>query len=180
MTRHAPFIPQEAPQRYDLLTRIMHWVFAVAIIYATCAGFALHVITNPTAWRIISVLNMSLATCLIVMFPIRYLWKFFRKEPAEIDSIPAVQISAAHLVHSLIYVLTAVVLTSGFLMVPDGYSFFGFLHIPTLFQAGPVTSHWNAIHRFGCMTLAAIVVLHVAAVLKHRFILKNNVLQRML
>ncbi len=33
--------------RYDLLTRLLHWIVAAGIIYAMIVGYLLHFISNP-------------------------------------------------------------------------------------------------------------------------------------
>ena len=78
-----------SPVKYDPLSRTLHWIFAAIIIYTMIEGISLHIITNHALLHFVSTLNMSLASCLFVLFPIRYLWTFFRSEPAEIESIPA-------------------------------------------------------------------------------------------
>ncbi|WP_412021947.1 cytochrome b [Burkholderia cepacia] len=95
------------------------------ILYTMAAGFALHIITDPGLWRFVSTLNMSLASGLIVLFSLRYVWSFFRRTPPDVESVPRGQRAIARLVHSLIYVLVAFVLFSGFVMAPDGYWLFG-------------------------------------------------------
>jgi superoxide oxidase len=169
-----------ASGRYDRFSRALHWIFAVVILYTMAAGISLHFITQPDLWRFVSTLNMSLASCLIVLFPLRYVWSFFRRTPPDLESIPAKQRSIAHLVHSLIYALVAFVLFSGFVMVPDGYWLFGVLYVSTPYSAGPVTEHWFVLHKIGCYTLAILVAAHAAAALKHHFVSKNGVLGRML
>ncbi|PCE26471.1 cytochrome b [Burkholderia ubonensis subsp. mesacidophila] len=166
--------------RYDRFSRALHWIFAGVILYTMAAGFSLHFITQPDLWRFVSTLNMSLASCLIVLFPLRYVWSFFRRTPPDVESIPRQQRSIAHLVHSLIYALVAFVLFSGFVMVPDGYWLFGMWYVKTPYSAGPVTEHWFELHKFGCYTLAFLVAAHAAAALKHHFVSKNDVLKRML
>ncbi|MXN73490.1 cytochrome B [Burkholderia sp. 4701] len=166
--------------RYDRFSRALHWIFAGVILYTMVAGFSLHFITQPGVWRFVSTLNMSLASCLIVLFPLRYVWSFFRRTPPDVESIPSKQRSIAHLVHSLIYALVAFVLFSGFVMVPDGYWLFWTFYVKTPFSAGPVTEHWFVLHRIGCYTLAFLVAAHAAAALKHHFVSKNGVLKRML
>jgi superoxide oxidase len=173
-------IPTTSSQRYDALSRALHWIFAVVILYTMVAGMSLHVITQPALWKFVSTLNMSLATCLIVLFPVRFLWSFFRTDPVEIDTIPPLQRAIAHVVHALIYALVAFVLVSGFIMVPDGYWLFGLLYIATPFSAGPITEHWFVLHRAACYALMGLVALHVGAALKHHFISRNGVLNRML
>ncbi len=83
--------PVVAPKRYDALSRTLHWVFAVAIIYASVAGYSMHIVTNPMLHSFLSQMNMSLATVLIMLFPLRLIWKLVRTEPEPVASIPTRQ-----------------------------------------------------------------------------------------
>lgn len=170
----------QRPLKYDALSRTLHWIFAVAIIYASVAGYSLHIVTNPALHSFLSQMNMSLATVLIALFPVRLAWRFLRTDPQETPGIPTKQQKIAHIAHSVLYVLIGWVLISGFLMVPHGYQLFWTFQINTPFEEGSVTHTFNVIHRVGCMTLASMVLLHVAAALKHHFIGRNNVLRKML
>jgi superoxide oxidase len=166
--------------RYDGLTRFFHWVFAVVIIYASVVGYALAHTAGGAIHDFLSRLNMSVSTVLILLFPLRLGWKLARVEPRALPVASAWQRSLASGVHNLIYLTIFVVLASGFLMVPNGYSFFGLIEIHTPFGKGALTEHIFAVHRASCALLAGLIVLHVLAVVKHQLIARINVLGRML
>lgn len=166
--------------RYDLLTRALHWVFALVIIYASVVGYALGHITNLALRNFLSHLNMSFATVLIVLFPLRVFWRVKRKAPPPLPGISPWQRRLAHGVHSLLYITIGCVLASGYLMVPDGYRFFGIVAIPTPFARGPLTDALFLLHRGACAVLASLVLLHVLAVIKHQAVARLPVLSRML
>ena len=167
------------PDRYDSVARFFHWVFAVGIIYASVAGYTLTQLADGPLRDFLSRLNMSLATVLIVLFPLRVIWRFVRVEPQALAGVSAGQRVLAHGVHTLLYLVILVVLASGFLMVPNGYSFFGLIEIHTPFAKGALTGKCQAIHHAGCAVLAGLVVLHVLAVAKHQLIARRDVLRRM-
>jgi cytochrome b561 len=171
---------QRAVDRYDGITRFFHWFFAAVIIYTSVAGYALIQIAGGAVHDFLSRLNMSIATVLIVLFPLRVGWKFVRREPRALSGTPAWQRSLATCIHNLIYVVILTVLASGFLMVPNGYSFFGLIGIHTPFLKGALTDELFAVHRASCALLAGLVALHVLAVIKHQLIARNGVLRRML
>lgn len=167
-------------ERYDGLARLLHWIFAAAILYATVAGYALAQLSDGPLRAFLSHLNMSIATVLIVLFPLRVWWASVRATPRELSGVSATQRAIAHGVHRLLYLTIFAVLASGYLMVPNGYTFFGLIEIPTPFGQGALTEKLFAFHRASCAFLAALVVLHVLAVVKHQWIARNGVLQRML
>lgn len=165
--------------RYDGLARFFHWVFAAGIIYASVMGYTIAHMARGPAHDFLSRLNMSIATVLIVLFPLRLGWKQVRIEPRAMPGVSVRQQSLAHGVHVVMYAAIFAVLASGFLMVPNGYSFFGVIEIHTPFAKGPLTDTFFAMHRASCALLAGLVTLHVLAVVKHQWIARNNVLRRM-
>jgi cytochrome b561 len=137
-------------------------------------------IGNQSVHDCLSRLNLSIATVLIVLFPLRLFWRFVRVEPRALRGVPAWQHWLASGVHGFIYVAIFSVLISGFLMVPDGYSFFGLVEIHTPFSKGALTDTLFTVHRASCALLTGLVALHVLAVIRHQFFKRINVLQRML
>jgi superoxide oxidase len=168
------------PDRYDGVARFFHWTFAVWIIYASVAGYSITRLANGPVHEFLSQLNMSIGTVLIVLFPFRVGWKLVRNEPRALRDVSATQQLLARIVHAVMYAVIFAVLASGFLMVPNGYSFFGLVEIHTPFEKGPLTDELFAVHRATCALLAGLVVLHVAAVIKHQLVARNDVLRRML
>jgi superoxide oxidase len=166
--------------RYDGIARFFHWVFAAGILYASIAGYALAQLPDGPQREFLSRLNMSITTVLIVLFPLRAGWTFVRQAPRAISGVSPTQLKIAHHVHALLYITIFAVLASGFLMVPNGYSFFGLVDIPTPFAKGTLTDTLFVVHRAACALLTALVALHILAVVKHQFITRNDVLRRML
>ena len=165
--------------RYDGLARLFHWIFAGIILYVSSVGYALGHISNGETREFLSHLNMSLATVLILLFPLRLLWKWLRVEPPPLPSVSVMQRKLAHGVHGMLYLLVLAVLVSGYLMVPQGYAFFGY-PIATPFEQGPLTDALFLFHRISCAVLAGLVLVHVLAVVKHQLIERRNILGRML
>lgn len=166
--------------RYDRIARFFHWVFAAGILYTSIAGYTLAQFADGPAHAFLSRLNMSIATVLIVLFPLRVGWTLARVEPRTLPGISATQRALAHRIHVLIYITIFTVLASGFLMVPGGYSFLGLIDVPTPFAKGPLTDEFFVIHRASCALLSGLVTLHILAVIKHQLIARNDVLRRML
>ncbi len=166
--------------RYDSVARFFHWTFAAWIIYASITGYSLTRMADGPVHDSLSQLNMSIGTVLIVLFPLRVGWKLVRIAPPALPDVSVEQQLLARIVHVVIYVTIFAVLASGFLMVPNGYPLFGLVEIHTPFQKGPLTDELFAVHRASCALLVGLVILHVAAVIKHQLISRNDVLRRML
>jgi superoxide oxidase len=99
---HAPSLKRSSnPDRYDGIARFFHWIFAAAIIYTSIAGYTLAQLSDGPVREFLSRLNMSIATVLILLFPLRVVWKFVRVEPRALAHVSAVQSRLAHAVHAL-------------------------------------------------------------------------------
>jgi cytochrome b561 len=170
---------KDLPNRYDALSRSLHLIFAVIIIYASVSGYSLIFIHDQGLHDFLAQLNVSLTTVLIILFPLRYGWKFFRTNPAPLHNSRPRQLAIVRFVHNLLYLNIALVLITGYLMVPDSYKFFGLVTIPTPFNQGSITDFFFMVHRICCLSLSGLVVLHLAGVIRHRMLYRDNLLRRM-
>ncbi|HCV64486.1 MAG TPA: cytochrome B [Serratia sp.] len=165
--------------RYDRFSRILHWVLAVGIIYAGLVGYGLHFISDPQVFSFFSELNMSLATVMTLLMIVRFTWRFFRPAVPYGEHIQGNKKGLVILLHEVFYLIIFVVLISGFLMLKDGYSLFGMLPIPQPLHNLEVNLFFFTVHRYSCMALGLMLLMHVAAVIKHQLIDKKNILSRM-
>ncbi|KGR36038.1 cytochrome b561 [Vibrio campbellii] len=175
-----PHVQNTSTQQYDAFSKWLHWIMAVIIIYATIAGYGmLFVMDMPQLFHVLSTLNMSFATIASVLLIVRWGWSFFRETPELPDTIPNTQKSMAKLAHGALYLVMFVVFVSGFLMLKHEYPFFWLFTIPNPISNAEVNAFFFMVHRFGCATLASLVLLHALAALKHHFVNKNDVLRSM-
>lgn len=167
---------------YDLFARALHSIMAIIIIYTLIAGFASHLVSKYV-FDILSVLNMSFATIAIPLFILRYFWSFFRVTPNLPKSIPNWQKQFAKLFHSLLYLIILSVFLSvflsGFLMLKQPFQFFWLFRIQNPVSDTIINTFFFKAHISLCFLLAAMVLVHILAVIKHHFYNKNNVVELM-
>lgn len=167
---------------YDKITRYLHWIMAVIIIYATAAGYVMHLVidSHPAFFHFLSVMNMSLATVGSAVFVIRWFWKYFRPQRSFSErQIPRWQLNMAHMLHGVIYQLMFVIFISGFLMLDTSYQLFWLIEIPNPVTSQDINGFFFIVHRISCASLAVVITLHASAALKHHYVAKNQVLLRM-
>ena len=65
---------------YDPLSRLLHWLMAAVILYATLAGYLMHLVidSHPRLFQFLSVLNMSMAALITPLFLLRWGWPHWR------------------------------------------------------------------------------------------------------
>ncbi len=165
--------------RYDFFSRLMHWTIAAAMIYVTIVGYSLHFIADAGLYSFLSVTNMSLALVLTPLMIARYIWRFFRPEVPYGKMLKGHEKGMVHLLHEIFYLLIFVVLISGFLMLQNGFAVFGIIDFPRPVENLDVNLFFFAVHRVSCIALTAMIVLHIAAVIKRSYA-RQGILKRML
>ena len=171
--------------RYTKTAMLLHWLIAILIVGAFTMGLVMTDIPGftPTKLRYYSWHKWAGVTVL-ALAALRLLWRRANRPPAHPAGMPAWQIRAADVTHIALYVLMFAVPLSGYLYttaagVPVVY--FGLFPIPAAFGADPaLNALLKPVHYWLNMVLAAIVLMHVAAALKHHFVDRDDVLKRML
>lgn len=153
--------------KYNPTARILHWVSAVVIIWATLSGFFIALLPPEAVLRAwLSWFNISLTTLYLPVFLFRALYAICTKKPRFLK-MPAWQEVAAQTVHLLLYAVTALVLTSGILMMQDAINVFDIARLPNPLTHLHWTSFFYRLHRFGCVALFLLLLLHIGAVIRH-------------
>jgi cytochrome b561 len=161
--------------KYSKIQIILHWFSAVIILWATISGFYVAFIDTPASVKAtIGFFNVSITAVLIPFFIVRvYLAQTLSmKKPETFAQWVAL------IVHKIIYIVTIIVLVTGVLMMDRDINVFDVLLIPQPIRDPYWTSLFFDIHRCACMALAALLFLHLAAVVKHH-LSGNPVLKRM-
>ena len=155
-------------QKYNRLARTLHWVSAAVIIWASVAGIFIGLLDKQASMRAwLAAFNVSLTTAFTPLFVLRLINAVRSGKPASLD-VPRWQQQTAHLVHALLYALTAVALASGFLMMEHAIDVFGLLTLPNPISDPDWNHYFYRIHRHSCAALFLLVMLHVAAVVRHQ------------
>jgi Cytochrome B561 len=166
--------------RYDIFTRVLHWVVATVIIYAMCMGYLLHALEGTRWFTFFSVLNMSLGTIATPIMLVRFIWRFFRPSVAWPSIISRRKKQMVVFIHEVFYLTIMVVLVSGFLMLQKDYSLFGLLPVSRPITVTVINEFFFQVHRYSCILLGVILLAHIAAVMKYTLTGQRQILQRML
>jgi cytochrome b561 len=166
-------------QRYDRLSRHLHWLSASVILWATVTGF--YMSTDNVSADIahaIAEFNVGLTTVFIPVFLIRVVHSLRRKTP-PLKGFTRIEKWLAKTMHRALYVAVTVVLISGVLMMSKPISLFGFFALPTLISDSSLIAFFDQIHHVFTRLLGSLIIIHLLAVIKHH-LNRVNLLQRML
>src|SRR5712671_4960261 len=165
---------------YDPVARGLHWLIAALAVIVVSLGWAI-----PGAPRdLLLLLHRSVGLSILALMVIRVLWRLFHPPPPLPADFPRIEALAAHADHALLYVLFLVMPLSGYLNAAaagHSVSVFGVVAIPPLVPENDRLSQAAiAVHLAGQFLVYALVAVHVAAALTHRFVRRNTILDRML
>ena len=111
-------------------------------------------------------------------------WRLSHRPPELPAGMPAWQSKAAVATHALLYLLMMAVPLSGWLMSSaKGFQtvYFGVLPLPDLLAKNAELGELlEEVHELLNFSMAALVIAHIVAALKHHFIDRDDVLSRML
>ena len=171
--------------RYTKTAMLLHWLVALLIIATFFLGLSMVAIPgfSPTKLKYFS-WHKWMGVTVLMLALLRVLWRVTHRPPAKLVSIPDWQHSIAEGMHYLLYLLIFAVPLSGYLYsyaagVPVVY--LGIWQMPTPFAPDPeLKATLKTVHYVLTMTMAAAVVAHALAALKHHFIDRDVTLKRML
>ncbi|MDB6060078.1 MAG: cytochrome [Verrucomicrobiaceae bacterium] len=172
-------------EKYTATAMLLHWLLALLIISAFFLGLTM---TNmpgitPTKLKYFNWHKWLGVTILALAF-IRALWRLSHKAPPLPATIPRWQHYVSAATHLALYVLMFAVPLSGyFYSLAAGFKvvYLGLFPLPVLIDPNPTLKPiLKATHYWLTMGMAALVVMHVGAALKHHFWDRDTVLLRML
>lgn len=175
---------QNSTSRWGAISQLLHWVIVALILVQVTLGLSADQL--PLGMRKLGMLarHKSVGITILGLAVLRLLWRALNPTPQLPDTLRPYERGLAHFTHAALYFLLFAMPMSGWLMSSArGFpvSWFSLWQLPDLVPRN--TTLYNAMlqtHHVLGWVLAAVVLLHVAAALKHHFVLKDDVLKRML
>ena len=175
---------QTSPVRYTLTAIVLHWALAALIVVLIGIGsYMTELPRNASKRSTLVSLHQALGLTAALLIVIRVYWSLAHAAPPLPVALPAWQIRATQMGHRLLYLCMILMPLTGYL----GSSFGK--HAIQLF--GFDLPHWGwedkflqallmDIHSAIAFVFFALIVLHIAAALKHHLLDRNDVFRRML
>jgi cytochrome b561 len=167
---------------YGGVARFLHWLVVVLIVAQFVIGWTMpdvHKDTKPVdliAW------HLGVGATLLAVMLVRVIWRFTHRPAA--NRLPAALNLVSSATHFLLYAALVVVPLLGWINASSrGWTVrvAGIVPLPGLSPQGSSFGHaMGDVHSILAWVLFALICLHVAAALFHRFVLRDGTLQRML
>lgn len=176
-------------ERYPLSIRLLHWLMALMIITMLAIGLYMANLPDdaPNKYDLYP-LHKSFGMIVMALVLIRIPARLLASIPTPHEGLKNWEVSLSHIVHGLLYLAMLTMTLSGYFMNStflhaQGIDMFGLFTVPDITAK---SEYWNGItheiHEIGAFSFIGLLVLHIAGVVKHRFIdgPGHDVLKRML
>ncbi|MCX8514613.1 MAG: cytochrome b [Burkholderiales bacterium] len=162
---------------YGSLTKFFHWTIAFLIIFMLFCGYLMTGLKWLNYHKLIGLTIFSLAV-------LRVIWTLINKQPKLPQSMPLYEKILAHTVQFLLYVfmlgmpLSGWAMASAFGQAPHVFGVqFSMPFIAINPQLGII---FEQIHNTAAIALITVLGLHLVGALRHHFLIKDDVLKKML
>ena len=184
-------------RRYTAVAIILHWLIAVAILFQVVGGKWMVAAGAEASAAVFTVfqIHKTVGLTILALTLARLVWRAAHPAPALPAGMTRFERLAASGAHIGFYALLILIPLSGWAMAsvsPTGIPTFfllldalPFAHLPLLADAGLAVRHdaeamLKAVHENLSLAMGLLVLVHVAAALKHQFIARDNLMARML
>ena len=169
-------------ERYSGVAIAFHWTIALLVIVNLIVGVGHDAVPALRAWM---PGHKAIGITVLALTVLRVAWRLLHRPPPLPAFTPAWERGVAHATHWALYALLLLMPLSGWAMVsgPEGrrpLSWFGIADLPYLPVGSTGASAGHEVHEILGWTMLALVVLHIAAALRHHLILRDSILLRML
>ena len=169
-------------ERYSLVARTLHWVMAILILFNLWLGIAHD--SLPRDWQVMPV-HKSVGLTVLALAIGRLVWRLTHRATPLPGGMPAWERMVAKTTHYVFYAFMLLLPLSGWIMTSAGgrpLNWFFLFNVPkfAVSKGDPLVGLSGETHEILGYLWIALLVLHVGAALRHHFILKDDVLRRML
>ncbi len=171
---------------------ILHWVMALGIAVLAVMGLVMvHLKLDPMRLFQLYQLHKSIGATVLLAAVLRLGWRLAHRPPPLPDAMPPIERTVAAGGHLALYCFLFVQPLTGWALASSSvlniptvlYGVVPWPDLPvlsTLKDKAPAEALLKLVHAYGAYALIALVGLHAAAALRHHFIVRDDVLTRML
>jgi len=170
-------------EEYGLVSRILHWLVFFVVVGMLAGGLLIGVLPDGSIRSIVVSAHKSFGVLVFFLMAVRLLWRLANPRPRFLGTHLVLRY-VSEVLHVCLYVLLLIQPLAGILM-SQAYGYpvvvFGWIEIPTLVWHSPsLGGIFSRIHSGTAMILVTVIVVHIAAALKHHYIDGDRTLIRML
>ena len=171
-------------QSWGTVAKALHWVMALLIFTMFVLGWvAVAYPLSPTKLDLF-IWHKSIGLSLLGLVCVRLIWRVVNTTPMPPAAISSYEHTLARLGHATLYLLMILMPLSGYVInstADFGFRFFGWVRVPNLIAPNKAWQETaETVHFVLFLAFVVVILIHIAAALRHHFVRNNNVLTRML
>jgi len=175
---------RNSAETWGAVARAFHWVIAALVLAQFVIGSIAEDMKLTPAKLDLFVWHKSIGVTVLVLAMLRLAWRLGNPPPAQPAGTPRWERKLAEFAHWVLYALIFAVPLSGW-WVSDAsrvpFKAFFLVPMPDFIATDRALQEAAAeVHEVLTMTLLVVVLVHIAAALRHHFLLHDDVLSRML
>jgi cytochrome b561 len=167
---------------YGIVTRLMHWLMAVAIVAMFILGVWMRELDYSSPYyNLAPDIHRSAGMLLLFLLVLRFVWRLANVKPDDAE-LSRFEARVSKIVHAGFYPLMFALMVSGYMIsTADGQpiSVFGWFDVPSLIQGEGQEDAAGLVHEVLAYATIALSAVHAIAALKHHFVDQNHILTRM-
>ncbi len=160
---------------FGSVAKSFHWTIAFLIIAMLVLGYFLEDFPASVGEMPYNT-HKTIGIIILVLVLLRLGWRWFNIQPSYSATLPPAYKMFVRVAHYAIYLVIIAMPISGWVMSTAA----GHVPMPGISLNENLANQMFQLHNFLAIVLIVLVSFHVLAVLIHHFILKDNVLKRML
>ncbi len=168
--------------RYSRGAIAFHWTIGLLVIANLLIG--LFHDAMPSGWRVMP-LHKAIGITVLALSIGRLAWRLSHRPPPLPPTAPLWERRTAQAVHWIFYAMMILVPLTGWIMVSGAevrrpLDWFGLFPLPYLPVSGAAGALGHEVHELLGLSMAGLVLIHIAAALRHHLIVRDSTLVRML
>ena len=180
--------------RYGSIAMLLHWLIAAMVLINVCLG--LYFVTLPTDFpgkSLFTQTHKSIGLTILMLSIFRLVWRWLNPQPPLPGNMGPLLRFGSKAVHWLFYFLLIAIPLAGWCIVSVSplsittiyfgtfkWPHIGFLNSLAMDQRRALLPYFVNTHNTLAFLALALIVLHTIAALYHHFVMKDDVLRRML
>ncbi len=175
---------KNTPDNWGTIARSFHWLIAVLVFGQLVIGKVADEMALSPQKLDLFVWHKSIGVSILLLALLRLLWCVGNAPPAPPPGIPRWETLFARIGHTLLYVLLFAVPISGWWISDSSripFKAFWIMPVPDWLPTDRAIQELaEDVHGMLIIALLTVLAIHIAAALRHHFVLRNDTLRRML
>lgn len=175
---------KNTPDSWGTIARSFHWLIAALILIQLVIGKVADEMALSPQKLDLFVWHKSIGVSILLLALLRLLWRIGNAPPVPLPGTPPWETLLARIGHTLLYALLFAVPVSGWWISDSSripFKAFWIVPMPDWLPTDRTIQELaEDVHGMLIIALLAVLAIHIAAALRHHFLLRNNTLRRML